>query len=351
MMLRLFVFLGVVASVCLAVSVNDCPANLPRNQYLRAFGNRCYQFVLDHLREFGTAENECRARGGHLVIIRDLATQNFLYNTLRQDFHYDDIVWIGLFEQWLGDYVWVDGSRPRFTHWAWDQPDGLFEECVAMDVSAGGSWHDYSCSDGLLTDHHERFICEFPLVPHTTPAITTPSPTTPPPTTQPPTTPKPTTQPPTTQPPTTPKPTTQPPTTPKPTTQPPTTQAPTTPKPTTQQPTTPKPTTQAPTTPKPTTQPPTTQAPTTPKPTTQPPTTPKPTTQPPTTQAPTTPKPTTQAPTTPQPTTSAPEQSTSAATTTTIPEGGCPPFNCNVDCGLSGYKVDDNNCLVCQCEE
>ncbi|KAL8606582.1 hypothetical protein ACOMHN_009467 [Nucella lapillus] len=30
---------------------------------------------------------------------------------------------------------------------------------------------------------------------------------------------------------------------------------------------------------------------------------------------------------------------------------GCLPFNCSQDCGLNGYMVDANNCLLCQCQE
>ncbi|XP_076451417.1 C-type lectin mannose-binding isoform-like [Babylonia areolata] len=284
MMFRLYIFLSVVASVCLAVSVNDCPANLPRNQYLRAFGDRCYQFVLHHTREFDAAENECRARGGHLVVIRDIATQHFLYSTLLHEFDYYGVVWIGLSDQLSeSHYTWTDGTPAHFTFWARGQP-GIVdssENCVALDILEGGKWTNYECSDSFFNGHHERFICEFPLVPHTTKQ----------PTTQPPTT----TVPPTAQPPTT-------------------TQTPTT---------RPQPTTTAPTM--------------------GPISTPAPST------TATTPTLTTPQPTTP---TTTSEQSTAAATTTTASfQGGCSPFNCNVDCGLSGYKVDDNNCLVCQCEE
>ncbi|XP_076451853.1 uncharacterized protein LOC143287617 [Babylonia areolata] len=346
MMLRLLAFLGVVASVFAAVSVNDCPANLPRNDHLRAFGNRCYQFVLDHTREFDDAENECRHRGGHLVIIRDLATQRFLYNTLKNDLHYNDILWIGLTDQESeGHWVWVDGTAPTFTYWASDQPGhmGGLEDCGVMDVSAGGKWHDYRCSDAwIFSNQHKRFICEFHLVPHTTPVVTMP----------------PTTQAPDTEPPTTQAPATEPPTTQAPDTEPPTTQARATEPPTTQAPATEPPTTQARATEPPTTQAPATEPPTTQAPATEPPTTQAPATEPPSTQAPaTTPTPTTPLPATTAPasepnTTPAPEQSSaSVAATTGSSEGGCPPFNCNVDCGLSGYKVDDNNCLVCQCEE
>ncbi|XP_076451860.1 uncharacterized protein LOC143287625 [Babylonia areolata] len=295
MKLRLFVFLGVLTSVCLAVSVNDCPASLPRNQYLRTFGDRCYQFELHHKREFNPAERECRARGGHLVVIRDLATQQFLYNTLRQGFHYHGTVWIGLSDQESeGHFVWVDGSPAQFTYWTSDthgQHNGDVDDCVVMDVSRGGIWHDQTCSDVWgFSNQQTRFICEFQLVSQTTPVITTPPtthhPVTPPSSYQPPYHPSPTLQPPYH-----PTPTHQPPHHPLPTHQPPyhpthTHQPPYHPSPTHQPPHHPSPTHQPPYHPSPTHQPthhppPTHQPPYHRSPTHQPPYHQSPTHQPP----------------------------------------------------------------------
>ena len=45
------------------------------------------------------------------MIIRDPATQSFLYDTLRHDFRYSGIVWIGLTDEVSEDsWVWVDGG-------------------------------------------------------------------------------------------------------------------------------------------------------------------------------------------------------------------------------------------------
>ena len=30
--------------------------------------------------------------------------------------------------------------------------------------------------------------------------------------------------------------------------------------------------------------------------------------------------------------------------------GGCPPLHCSKDCGMAGFKLDDNHCKVCECE-
>ncbi|KAL8606580.1 hypothetical protein ACOMHN_009465 [Nucella lapillus] len=161
MLSQVFVLVGLVSS---AVSVNDCPPSLPRNRYLRAFGSSCYYFVLNHEREFDSAEIECEARGGHLAIIRDIATQNFLYHTLRSDFHYNGVVWIGLSdEKSEGHFQWVDGSHARFTYWASDQPGILsaLEDCVAMNMDDGGRWHDYRCEDLLFISSDHTFVCEY----------------------------------------------------------------------------------------------------------------------------------------------------------------------------------------------
>ena len=36
--------------------------------------------------------------------------------------------------------------------------------------------------------------------------------------------------------------------------------------------------------------------------------------------------------------------------TTSPPTTVCPAFNCNLDCGLDGYKLDGNGCSLCTCD-
>nr|KAG5696177.1 hypothetical protein BaRGS_021662 [Batillaria attramentaria] len=124
----------------------------------------CYQFVVNHEREWPTAERECEARHGHLVIIRDAATNQFIYNELVQEFHVRDVVFIGLSDaESEGHWKWVDGSDPAYTNWASGQPGigGTFEDCAAMDTSKGSTWHDYSCEDILFVHKRQKFICEY----------------------------------------------------------------------------------------------------------------------------------------------------------------------------------------------
>ena len=59
--------------------------------------------------------NDCRSRRGHLVTIRDKATQDFLFSSLRE-FHWPgNGVWIGASDQRNEmDWRWVTSELSRF---------------------------------------------------------------------------------------------------------------------------------------------------------------------------------------------------------------------------------------------
>ncbi|RUS86702.1 hypothetical protein EGW08_005576 [Elysia chlorotica] len=359
---------SVLATQVSSISVEDCPRTLSRDVYLQVFREFCYEFVLYRDLEFDTAKDDCRSRGGDLVKIFDQATQDFLYRQLRETYGQKDEVWIGLTDKNSEDkWEWMDGSIPEFTNWAPGQPGVVhgLEDCAALDPSDGGRWHDYKCEDlFIFVDAGHRYICQYKSnyrPPQTTteriqvtdssPSNTETTMTNPPQSTTMTNPPQSTTM---TNPPQSttminppqsttmtnppqsttmtnpPQSTTMtnPPQSTTMTNPPQSTTITNPPQPTTQPP---QPTTQPP---QPTTQPP---QPTT-QPTTQPP---QPTTQP-TTQPP---QPTTQ-PTTqpPQPTTTVPTTATS-----TVKPDACPPNVCTLDCGLDGYKSDENGCLLCEC--
>ena len=115
----LTVFTSPTARSAAVATLDDCPAHLPRDRYLSVFGTSCYTFQVSRRRDFRSAERECESRLGHLVIIRDAATQEFLYHTLRHHFRFSGLVWIGLTDQWFeGHYFWVDGElRSPFSGW------------------------------------------------------------------------------------------------------------------------------------------------------------------------------------------------------------------------------------------
>jgi len=74
-------------------------------------------------------------------------------------------------------------------------------------------------------------------------------------------------------------------------------------------------------------------------------------TQAPTSQATTTQAPTTQAPTTEAKKTQPPKTQSTKQQTKNTPETTCPPFVCDLDCGMNGYTADAQGCSVCKCDE
>ncbi|KAK7093930.1 hypothetical protein V1264_007610 [Littorina saxatilis] len=159
----------VLASGCALAAnytIDDCPASIPHDRHLQVFGDTCYSFMTSHRREFDAAERECESNLGHLVIIRDAATQDFLYNALRHDLRYNGVVWIGLSDKVNeGQFVWVDGSPAHYTHWASGQPGilGGLDDCVGMNIQQQGQWNDYQCEGFLFISNSHVFVCEYPL--------------------------------------------------------------------------------------------------------------------------------------------------------------------------------------------
>ncbi|XP_025080183.1 C-type mannose receptor 2-like [Pomacea canaliculata] len=155
-------YILLLSAVLIAVN-GDCPASTPQAP-VRTFGNSCFQFHMRESREFSVAEADCVREGGTELIIRDEATQTFIYNTIRTELGYHGIVWIGLTDaEREGDYRWVDGSKAEYTNWASGQPGilGGLEDCVAMDMREGGKWHDYRCETLLFLSGSHPYICEF----------------------------------------------------------------------------------------------------------------------------------------------------------------------------------------------
>ncbi|XP_071145870.1 mucin-2-like [Mytilus edulis] len=328
-------------------NVQRCPQSIPRDNFLYALNDTCIQLIREE-HSWNDARRYCTKHHGDLVVIQDMAKQQYIMNALKTSGWVKNGIWIGGTDREReGHWKWVNGQKMTWGNWEKGQgpgnsgflfSSGRWEDCTVIRRDDGYKWHDYACN---LPSYHFGSICEYNFIPTTTHRPTTQTSTTPAPTTQSSTTPSPmsqstTTPAPTTQSSTTPAPMTQSTTTPAPTTQSsttpaPTTQSTTTPAPTTQTSTTPAPTTQSTTTPAPTTQTsttpaPTTQSSTTPAPTTQSSTTPAPTTKStttpaPTTQSSTTPEPTTQTTTKPAPTT---RSSTKPVLSTQIPTSKLP---------------------------
>lgn len=172
--------LGDEASNLYLQSVSGCPGSLPRDAYLRVYGNVCYQFKLNKVVNYPTAKAYCQRNGGMLALVKSKQVNDYLTHTLVNEFHYHNDVWIGLSDTKIENhFYWEDGvplAETGFSNWAARQGPlagaTRNSDCVAMDPD-NGKWSDYNCaSHGIFAAvfyHSMAYICQY----HTTITTTT----------------------------------------------------------------------------------------------------------------------------------------------------------------------------------
>ena len=108
----------------------------------------CYKFSSKAL-NWNAAKSACEALGSDLVVINSQAELQAIGAKITKD------TWIGMHRdpkdksRWL----WVDGSRPTYTHWHKGEPNGLHEECAEM-YPKPWKWNDAPCR------YTYRYVCE-----------------------------------------------------------------------------------------------------------------------------------------------------------------------------------------------
>jgi hypothetical protein len=91
---------------------------------------------------------------GHLALIPDLTTQEWLVSAFAADFGPSEGIWIGLYKQLpdttpslAGEWTWVSGHTPAtygYANWAPDNPAGdwaAYMDVTGLWYSSGGSYY------------------------------------------------------------------------------------------------------------------------------------------------------------------------------------------------------------------
>nr|XP_020472761.1 CD209 antigen-like protein E isoform X2 [Monopterus albus] len=121
----------------------------------RMFSSSCYFFSTDS-GSWDRGREDCRARGGDLVVIDCREEQTFLSGFIRTN------TWIGLNDRGEENkWKWIDGTPLTLMSWARNQPDNGGgdpqwgeEDCVHIYEEDNTSWNDRSCTTSL------QWICE-----------------------------------------------------------------------------------------------------------------------------------------------------------------------------------------------
>ncbi len=114
------------------------------------YGSHAY-YLCSEARKWDKAESFCKDSGTYFVTMNDQGENDFLKSQI------SGTMWIGLWQNWLGEWKWSNDEGVNFTFWDDGQPDnGGFlggEDCTQL--KANGRWNDDQCKGSF------PFICEF----------------------------------------------------------------------------------------------------------------------------------------------------------------------------------------------
>ena len=156
--------------------VDICPPDLLRAvsaYYLQVFDGSCFYFVIFKLRSYADADRVCRKYGGTLALPKTSSINFFLTGKLF--YHYKSLgeTWIGLHDRKEEtQFMWEDNTKLEWSNFAeGNGPDNDWlargvEDCVALDPSQDGLWHDHQCDNNLLSwvtraAPRKQYICQY----------------------------------------------------------------------------------------------------------------------------------------------------------------------------------------------
>uniref|UniRef100_A0A672LRC3 C-type lectin domain-containing protein n=1 Tax=Sinocyclocheilus grahami TaxID=75366 RepID=A0A672LRC3_SINGR len=102
------------------------------------FGEHCYHFETETVKNWQDAENYCVAQNGHLVSIHNQEAVSFIQAQI-QSVPTGVSLWMGAHDSITeGGWMWTDGSPFRYINWASGNPDDYYnEDCLSILINSG----------------------------------------------------------------------------------------------------------------------------------------------------------------------------------------------------------------------
>jgi hypothetical protein len=177
--LVVLVALAIVAEYGSAASVDDCPAGVPKDNFLHVYQNSCFQFVYDRRRNYDDAKTDCQSRGGTLALLKTADIEGFVLKEIGAHVllhgQTNEPLWIGLNDKANeGTFLWEDGDHLTYSNWAAGEgPHHLLpnlQDCVVISPLLG-LWFDEHCEADFITsiiDKGKPYICQYDVQVFTT---------------------------------------------------------------------------------------------------------------------------------------------------------------------------------------
>ena len=156
--------------------VSSCPSSLVTDtdyRFFQVLDGSCFYFVLYKLRTYEEARTDCRKHGGTLALPKTKLLNDFLTQWLRDRNERFRETWIGLHDrEEETQFIWEDNTKLGWSNFAeGNGPDNDWlargvEDCVALDPSQYGLWHDHQCDSNLLSwvtraAPRKPYICQY----------------------------------------------------------------------------------------------------------------------------------------------------------------------------------------------
>ena len=127
------------------IEIPCCSAssNIPGFTHLGEYQDHNY-YISNDASRWDDAQLDCEANGGHLVVVNDLAENNFIQNAIDPA---SGSIWTGLNTvSSQGVFNWINGDPTSFFNWRSGEPNGNGIDNAARLLKSSGEWTDRNIS-------------------------------------------------------------------------------------------------------------------------------------------------------------------------------------------------------------
>uniref|UniRef100_A0A4W3H3C0 Mannose receptor C-type 1 n=1 Tax=Callorhinchus milii TaxID=7868 RepID=A0A4W3H3C0_CALMI len=134
-----------------------CPESTNTKMWI-PFRGHCYLFETMFSKNWASASLECIRQGSSLISITDPVENTFIEHTLEIMSDRTSQLWIGMYLNIKGEWLWLDNSVVDFVNWNRGEPSNHKNEVCVEIYSNTGYWNNIPCT------MFKGYICKRPKI-------------------------------------------------------------------------------------------------------------------------------------------------------------------------------------------